>query len=69
MKIAEVKSRFDKVDNFIKNVEKFGFSLQKKIISDPLFCYFDFKKKSSISKNKKKNLPDIELNPCLYKHR
>lgn len=69
MKVAEVKSRFDKVDDFIKNVEKFGFSLLKKNISDPAFYYFDFKKNSSISKSKKKKLPEIELKPCLYKHR
>lgn len=69
MKIAEVKSRFDKVDDFVKNIEAFGFNLIKKNLTNSAFYYFDFKKKSSISKNKKKKLPGIELKPCLYKYR
>lgn len=69
MKIAEVKSRFEKVDEFVANVEKFGFKLVKKDLSDVAFYYFDFKKITSISKSKKKKLPELELKPCLYKQR
>lgn len=69
MKIAEVKSRFEKVDEFVTNVEKFGFKLINKNLSDPAFYYFDFNKKASISKSKKKKLPNLELQPCLYKQR
>ncbi len=69
MKIAEIKSRFSRVDEFIKNVEDFGFILTKKNLTDPVFYYFDFKKKTNISKKRKKKLPDIVLQPCLYKYR
>lgn len=69
MKIAEVKSRFDKVEKFIQSVEKYGFMLLKKDLSDDAFYFFDFKKKSAISKHKKKKLPEIELKSCLYKQR
>lgn len=69
MKIAEVKSRFDKVEKFIQDVEQYGFTIVKKDLSDEAFYYFDFKKKSPISKHKKKKLPEIELKSCLYKQR
>lgn len=69
MKIAEVKSRFDKVDQFVKSIEKYGFALLKKDLDDDAFYFFDFKKKSAISKHRKKKLPEIELKSCLYKQR
>lgn len=69
MKIVEVKSRFEKVEKFIYNIEKYGFIILKKNLNDALFYYFDFKKTSTITKKKKKTLPEIELKPCLYKRR
>jgi len=68
LKIAEVESRFDNVDSFIKEVKSFGFTKIGKDLSHELFCFLDFVKKEANIKQKKK-LPDVNLNPCLYKKR
>ncbi|KAJ8931777.1 hypothetical protein NQ314_015309 [Rhamnusium bicolor] len=67
LKIAEVESRFDDVENFIEGVQRFGFKKTWKDLSHNLFYFLDFKKENNI-KNKKK-LPTISLLPCLYKKR
>nr|CAD7454571.1 unnamed protein product [Timema tahoe] len=67
LKIAEVESRFDNIDNFINNLQKFGFTKLHKDVSHDLFCFMDFKKKSV--PGKKNKLPFINLRPCLYKKR
>nr|CAD7197033.1 unnamed protein product [Timema douglasi] len=53
LKIAEVESRFDNIDNFINHLQKFGFTKLHKDVSHDLFCFMDFKKKS---------VPAVELN-------
>lgn len=65
--IAEVESRFEDVDNFIKELHKFGYNLVDKDLSCSLFYFLQFKKERNI-KNKN-SLPRIQLNPCLYKKR
>ncbi|KAJ8914605.1 hypothetical protein NQ315_017310 [Exocentrus adspersus] len=67
LKIAEVQSRFDNVDNFIAGLQYFGFKRIWKDLSHNLFYFMDFKKVMTI-RNKKK-LPTISLLPCLYKKR
>ncbi|KAK4883654.1 hypothetical protein RN001_006973 [Aquatica leii] len=64
--IAEVESRFEDVEVFIKNMRSYGFVNKTKDFSHNLFFFLDFVKKSAKTQN---NLPDINLKPCLYKKR
>lgn len=66
LKIAEVASRFDNIKFFTSNIEKCGFTLQNKDLSDKLFYFFTFKKTSDEKGEKVKN---FSLKPCLYKKR
>ncbi|XP_014247245.1 ribosomal RNA-processing protein 8 [Cimex lectularius] len=69
LKIAEVESRFDKIEEFILLMKKYGFDLISKDLSHNLFYFLNFKKISDISKSQKKKLPCIQLAPCMYKKR
>ncbi|KAF5286179.1 hypothetical protein FQR65_LT12937, partial [Abscondita terminalis] len=64
--IAEVESRFENVNVFIKSMHASGFINTSKDFSHNLFFFLDFVKQSDISRS---NLPDINLKPCLYKKR
>jgi ribosomal RNA-processing protein 8 len=67
LKIAEVESRFENVDKFTSDLKKYGFSLVKKDYNQQLFYFMDFKKDNDVKKKNK--LPEINLNPCIYKKR
>ncbi|XP_076360204.1 uncharacterized protein LOC143252245 [Tachypleus tridentatus] len=67
LKIAEIESRFTKIENFINILKKIGFSLLSKEQSQKMFVFFDFKKTKGIGNRQK--LPSIQLQPCLYKKR
>ncbi|CAG9859360.1 unnamed protein product [Phyllotreta striolata] len=67
LKIAEVESRFEDVEQFIKGVQHFGFKSMWKDLSHNLFYFLDFKKEKDV-RNKNK-LPTLSLLPCLYKKR
>lgn len=67
LKIAEVESRFDGAEAFVKGVEYCGFKKVRQDFSHNLFYFFDFKKALNVV-NKKK-IPDITLKPCMYKKR
>ncbi|XP_049790784.1 ribosomal RNA-processing protein 8 isoform X2 [Schistocerca nitens] len=67
MMIAEVESRFENIDTFIKDIKKFGFANTLKDFSHKIFYFLYFKKGSSVKKSNK--LPSIFLKPCLYKKR
>lgn len=67
LKIAEVESRFEAVESFVKALDKFGFKNSMQDLSHNLFYFMDFVKERDI-KNKQK-LPKLNLNPCLYKKR
>lgn len=67
LKVAEVESRFESVDGFIKDLASFGFIKTLKDLSHNLFYFLNFKKQSNVMK--KRNLPNLTLNPCLYKKR
>lgn len=64
LKIAEIESRFDDVNEFIRNVKGLGFDLITKDISTKVFYFLYFKKVKNVSKS-----PKFSLKPCLYKKR
>ncbi|KAL5011263.1 hypothetical protein ScPMuIL_009814 [Solemya velum] len=66
LKIAEVISRIQKLSNFVKQVECFGFKVTKQDPSNKMFVMLDFKK---IGQVKTKSIPEITLDPCVYKKR
>lgn len=68
VKIAEVSSRFENVDNFIDSIQQCGFELISKDLTDKLFYFFNFKKTHDVNKFNKK-ISDFSLKPCLYKKR
>lgn len=65
LKVAEVKSRFDKVDDFLQHVQSCGFKLVDKDVNGEFFYYFNFKKTGE-APNKGGG---FSLKPCLYKKR
>lgn len=69
LKIAEVKSRFDSVDTFVYNIQKCGFKLVDKDLTNSHFYFFNFKKMEDIEKGKKWSTESFQLKPCMYKKR
>lgn len=67
LKIAEVESRFDDVDHFVKVMTEFGFLLVSQDDTNKMFILFEFKKVRGVKRSPK--LPIIRLKPCLYKKR
>ncbi|KAM3958214.1 uncharacterized protein ACR2FA_007767 [Aphomia sociella] len=66
--IAEVESRFDKVDDFTAEIERLGFKLKKLDNSHQVFFFMEFVKMRE-PPVKKSKLPALSLKPCLYKRR
>lgn len=66
--IAEVESRFDDVDKFIKDVERLGFKNTNLDNTHKVFYFLEFKKVTN-PPSKRSRLPMITLRPCLYKRR
>ncbi|KAL1505823.1 hypothetical protein ABEB36_005295 [Hypothenemus hampei] len=67
LKIAEVESRFDDVNDFVKKCETYGFSKSWMDLSHNLFYFIDFKKTGNVAVKKK--MLEITLQPCIYKKR
>lgn len=67
MKIAEIESRFDDVNEFIRNVKSLGFDLIAKDVLTKVFYFLYFKKVKDVSESR--TLPKFALKPCLYKKR
>ncbi|XP_013190450.1 uncharacterized protein LOC106134854 [Amyelois transitella] len=65
--IAEVESRFDKVESFTDAVQRLGFKL-KTLDNHQVFVFMEFAKVTH-APAKKSKLPDVTLKPCLYKRR
>ena len=67
MKIAEVVSRFKDLplEDFVKTVAKFGFTMKFKDTNNDFFYLVDFKKVADC----KKKPPEFKLKPCVYKKR
>ncbi|KAJ8678686.1 hypothetical protein QAD02_014473 [Eretmocerus hayati] len=69
LKVAEVESRFHKIEDFIKIMAQYGFENTWKDLSNNLFYFMDFKKVKDILKKSSNKLPDVTLKPCMYKKR
>ena len=67
LKICEIASRIESVDGFVANVERFGFKLIKTDTVSKLFLDFEFRAKST--RKDASSIPNIHLNPCIYKRR
>lgn len=65
LKVAEVKSRFDNVDEFLQHVQSCGFKVVDKDVNGEYFYYFNFKKIGDATKTGNQ----FSLKPCLYKKR
>lgn len=65
LRVAEVKSRFEKVDDFLSHVQSCGFKLVDKDVNGDFFYYFHFKKVGDAMKLGSQ----FSLKPCLYKKR
>ncbi|CAH2091598.1 unnamed protein product [Euphydryas editha] len=66
--IAEVESRFNKVEDFVKDVQKLGFSLKKLDKTHEVFYFMEFTKIRD-PPSKKGKIPTLTLKPCIYKKR
>ncbi|KAI5181489.1 ribosomal RNA-processing protein 8 [Nematocida sp. AWRm80] len=64
LKIAEVRSRLQKIESFTTPMKSHGFTLLKQDLESNYFCFFDFKKTSKLNKR-----PSLWLKPCVYKKR
>lgn len=69
LKIAEVESRFENIEDFIRLLGCYGFRSTWKDLSHNLFYFMDFKKVEDIMFTRRQNLPPITLKSCLYKKR
>lgn len=68
LKICEIASRIDSLEDFIANVELFGFKLIKTDSMSKMFLDFEFRAKSKRD-GTTGSVPNIQLNPCIYKRR
>ncbi|CAH0397260.1 unnamed protein product [Chilo suppressalis] len=66
--IAEVESRFEKVETFTEEVQRLGFKLKNLDKSHQVFFFMEFAKVKD-PPAKKSKLPTLTLKPCLYKKR
>ncbi|KNC84953.1 hypothetical protein SARC_02844 [Sphaeroforma arctica JP610] len=70
LKIAEVTSRIEDIDEFIHVLEEeFGFDLVNKDVRNTHFLLFTFKKKRNMSKSYQEDDHVEVLRPCIYKRR
>ncbi|XP_078683071.1 uncharacterized protein LOC144917168 [Branchiostoma floridae x Branchiostoma belcheri] len=67
LKIAEVASRFENINGFIRGLGLFGFKLVSKDLSNSHFVMFEFTKMSEPKTSRASSA--LELRPCLYKKR
>ena len=66
MRICEVLSRFSSVDDFVRDVEAFGFKLLTKTEFSKMFIELVFE---AVKRDTDIDLPEITLKPCVYKKR
>ena len=71
LKICEIASRIDSVEDFIGSVELFGFKLIRKDTIGKMFLDFEFKTTTVAKRGSgdSSSIPTIHLNPCIYKRR
>lgn len=68
IKIAEVRSRLGKIEDFLRPLKKYGLRLLKKDLASNYFAFFTLRKVESIDITRDK-LPSLPLKACLYKKR
>jgi len=68
LKIAEVKSRFEDINQFVISLKHLGLDLISKDESNKMFILFEFKKSSNLKKIETKGV-EIPLKICKYKKR
>jgi ribosomal RNA-processing protein 8 len=66
LKICEIASRIDSIEDFVGSVESFGFNLIRKDTISKMFLDFEFKVTAVAHSS---STPSIHLNPCIYKRR
>ena len=69
LKICEIASRIDSVEDFVGSVESFDFKLIRKDIISKMFLDFEFKATAVAKQGENSSAPSIHLNPCIYKRR
>jgi len=69
LRIAEVASRFESVDDFVEAMKAYGFSFISQDLSHQYFYLFSMKKAATVTRKQRKELPEVTLKPCLYKRR
>ena len=62
-------SRFDSVEDFVRDLQAYGFRFISQDLSHKYFYLFSLKKAASVDRRRRKELPEITLRPCLYKRR
>ena len=68
LKICEIASRLKSIDDFVTNVEQFGFKLIKMDTLGKMFIDFEFREEYK-KRESATTVPTIHLNPCIYKRR
>jgi len=68
LKVAEVRSRFTNVEEFVTMMMELGFQLSNQEEPNDFFILFDFQKTKRKPKKKTKT-PSTCLAPCMYKKR
>ena len=68
LKICEIASRFESLDQFVAEVEKLGFQLLHNELFSKMFLDIEFK---LVCRNRLRpaDRPEIQLKPCMYKKR
>lgn len=69
LKICEIASRIDSIEDFTGSVESFGFKLIRKDTISKMFLDFEFKATTLAKRGDGSDIPSIHLNPCIYKRR
>lgn len=70
LKICEIASRIESVEDFVGSVESFGFKVIKTDTLSKMFLDFEFKATSVAKRGDSNSAPiNIHLNPCIYKRR
>lgn len=64
LKIAEVKSRFDKIATFVEALKLAGFDVKQKDETNKMFVLFD-----CVKSDRKPAKNSVTLKPCIYKRR
>ncbi|KAJ2539503.1 25S rRNA (adenine645-N1)-methyltransferase [Coemansia sp. RSA 1933] len=68
LKIAEVVSRISDIDSFVSALEKQGFKLEHKDVSNKMFAVFQLTKVGEVPPLLSDGAKDL-LKPCIYKRR